>query len=79
MKFELEPEEWEVLHEFMRDEFYIRKFGEKESSLLATNDLRLYITNRFDEKVNQNSELKFILLLGHDNTLTSLLAAMDLS
>ena len=64
----------------MRDEFFYRQFGDKEASLLATHNLRKNITENLLNKVEGkgNDDLKFILLLGHDNTISALLSAMDI-
>jgi hypothetical protein len=63
----------------MRDEFFYRKFGDLKASQLATNDLRKYIVDHLLNKVNDDSnEIRFVILLGHDNTLSALLSTMEI-
>jgi hypothetical protein len=76
--FELQEEEKKLLLSFMRDEFYVRKFGDLTASKLATNELRKYISDHIQRKVNNENDYKLVLLLGHDNTMSALLSAMQI-
>ena len=40
LPFELSDHEMHTMLQFMRDDFYVRKFGSKEAAFLGSSDLR---------------------------------------
>lgn len=67
-----------MMNEFLRDEFYVRRFGSKEAVNLGSSELRRFITNQMQEKVDGTHDRRFILLSAHDTLLTMLLTALGL-
>lgn len=68
-----------TMMQFMRDDFYVRKFGSKEAALLGSSDLRKYLANSFSERIQQKNDRRLIILSAHDTTITMILSALSLA
>jgi len=62
----------------MRDDFYVRKFGNRKAALLGSSELRKYLAYQIEDRINKKSEKRMIILSAHDTTITMLLTAMSL-
>lgn len=65
--------------QFMRDDFYVRKFGSKEAAFLGSSDLRRFLANSFSERIQQKNDKRLIILSAHDTTITMILSALSLA
>jgi hypothetical protein len=66
------------MQQFMRDDFYVRKFGNKDAALLGSQELRHFLVTQMSNRLANTTSLRFILLSAHDTTLTMLLTALGL-
>ncbi len=68
-----------TMMQFMRDDFYVRKFGSKEAALLGSSDLRRFLANSFSDRIQHLNDKRLIILSAHDTTITMMLSAMGLA
>jgi hypothetical protein len=66
------------MKQFMRDDFYVRKFGNRKAALLGSSELRKYLAYQIEDRINKKSEKRMIILSAHDTTITMLLTALNL-
>ena len=50
LPFELNDHEMHTMLQFMRDDFYVRKFGSKEAAFLGSSDLRKFVATSFFDR-----------------------------
>lgn len=79
LPFNLTEHEMHTMMQFMRDDFYVRKFGSKEAALLGSSDLRRFLANSFSDRIQQLNDKRLIILSAHDTTITMMLSAMGLA
>ena len=70
--------ELRLMKQFLRDDFYVRKFGSRQAALLGSSELRKYISKQMEDRARGKSERKMIILSAHDTTITMLLTALNL-
>ena len=51
LPFELSDRETHTMLQFMRDDFYVRKFGSKQAAFLGSSDLRKFLASSFSDRV----------------------------
>jgi hypothetical protein len=78
LPFTLSDQELRLMRQFLRDDFYQRKFGSRDAALLGSSELRKYIAKKLSNRGNGISEKRMIILSAHDTTITMLLTAMYL-
>ena len=61
---------------FGADDFYLQEWGTKEGADLASAGFRQFYTNRLEDVLNDNTEIKFSYFSGHDTTVSMYLAAL---
>ena len=66
------------MSQFMRDDFYVRKFGSRKAALLGSSELRKFLAYQMEDRISKKTDRRMILLSAHDTTITMLLTAMNL-
>ena len=63
------------MNRFLRDDFYVKKFGSKEAVKYGSSELRRFIGQQMGDRLEGKNDRRLIILSAHD-TLVALVLTM---
>ena len=67
-----------LMEDFLRDEFYVKKFGSADAVALGSSELKRFLGLQMQDKLDGKHDRRLIILSAHDTLVAMILTALNL-